>query len=93
MSTTPHGLLLVNTGNGKGKSTAAFGVAFRAIGQGLNVSVIQFIKGKGSHGAKGADIRKHHPKVGPDIKGFVQKHAGQKLKTTGVKATMRYFAG
>src|SRR5262249_10464935 len=43
---TARGLLLVNTGNGKGKSTAAFGVAFRAIGQGLSVSIIQFIQGK-----------------------------------------------
>ena len=43
---TARGLLLVNTGNGKGKSTAAFGVAFRAIGHGLSVSIIQFIKGK-----------------------------------------------
>ena len=42
----PRGLLVVHTGNGKGKSTAAFGLAFRAMGQGLKVSILQFIKGK-----------------------------------------------
>jgi len=38
-------LLLVNTGEGNGKSTAGFGVAFRAAGNGFRVGVIQFIKG------------------------------------------------
>jgi len=40
------GLILVNTGNGKGKSTAAFGTAMRAAGCGMKVAIIQFIKGK-----------------------------------------------
>lgn len=40
-----RGLVLVHTGNGKGKSSSAFGVIIRAIGWGQNVGVIQFIKG------------------------------------------------
>ncbi len=40
------GVTLVHTGSGKGKSSSAFGVVFRAAGWGLKVCVIQFIKGK-----------------------------------------------
>lgn len=39
------GLIVVNTGAGKGKTTAALGLVFRALGQGLKVGVVQFIKG------------------------------------------------
>jgi len=43
-------LLLVFTGNGKGKTTAALGLAFRAMGHGLPVCMIQFIKGNWRYG-------------------------------------------
>lgn len=43
--TEEKGLLIVNTGKGKGKSTAAFGIVFRALGNGMRVGVVQFVKG------------------------------------------------
>ena len=39
------GLIIVNTGNGKGKTTAALGVVLRSLGHGFNVAIVQFIKG------------------------------------------------
>ncbi|HEV7719536.1 MAG TPA: cob(I)yrinic acid a,c-diamide adenosyltransferase [Arsenicitalea sp.] len=43
--TEERGLLIVHTGKGKGKSTAAFGMVFRAIGHGFRVGIVQFVKG------------------------------------------------
>jgi cob(I)alamin adenosyltransferase len=48
-----RGVLLVNTGNGKGKSSSAFGVVARAIGHGMPVAVVQFVKGRSDTGEEG----------------------------------------
>jgi cob(I)alamin adenosyltransferase len=50
--TREKGLIIVHTGKGKGKSTAAFGMVMRCIGHGMKVGVIQFIKGKWDTGER-----------------------------------------
>jgi cob(I)alamin adenosyltransferase len=48
-----RGVLLVNTGTGKGKSSAAFGLVARALGHGQRVAVVQFVKGRTDTGEEG----------------------------------------
>ncbi|MCO5071213.1 MAG: cob(I)yrinic acid a,c-diamide adenosyltransferase [Rhizobiaceae bacterium] len=52
--TIEKGLLIINTGPGKGKSTAAFGLALRMLGYGRKVGIVQFIKGAWHSGEKDA---------------------------------------
>ncbi len=75
-----RGLLIVYTGHGKGKTTASLGLAMRAVGQGLKVIMIQFIKGGWKYGELGTARR-----LAPDFqilplgKGFTweEKPAGE----------------
>lgn len=50
--TIEKGLVIVHTGKGKGKSTAAFGMVFRSLGHGHKVGVVQFVKGKWETGER-----------------------------------------
>jgi cob(I)alamin adenosyltransferase len=64
-----HGLVMVVTGTGKGKTTSALGLAFRALGNGFKVFMVQYIKGKWKTGEKRlADLlRAHADHLGLDI--------------------------
>lgn len=63
-ATDKRGVLVVNTGNGKGKSSAAFGMVARALGHGQRVAVVQFIKGRSDTGEEA--FFQHYAKQQPE---------------------------
>jgi cob(I)alamin adenosyltransferase len=68
------GLIIVHTGSGKGKTTAALGTALRAVGQGLRVLMVQFIKGSWHYGELDAArlLGEDRFKILPMGRGFVK---------------------
>ena len=62
--TLERGLLIVHTGRGKGKSSAAFGMALRSLGWGMRVAIVQYVKGKWQTGEK------HFFRDNPDLLTF-----------------------
>lgn len=74
MPESRKGLIIVNTGPGKGKTTAALGTAFRAVGQGLKVLMVQFIKGSWHYGEldSAALLGPDRMKILPMGRGFVK---------------------
>ena len=88
MSSEPSsrkGLILINTGPGKGKTTAALGTALRAVGCGMKVLVLQFIKGSWHYGELDAAET-----LGPN---FVLRQMGRGfVKIGGAEADPKIFA-
>ncbi len=74
------GLVIVHTGNGKGKTTAALGLALRAWGQNLRILIIQFIKG----GCRYGELEALQSLPGDRIK-IVQMGEGFTRKNTGIE--------
>ena len=80
---TQRGLLLINTGAGKGKTTAALGTALRAAGDGLKVLFLQFIKSGETYGEIKAAKLLPNLEIRPMGKGFIyhnQEVTEEKLK-------------
>ena len=72
------GLVHIYTGNGKGKTTAAFGLAFRAAGRGLNVLIVQFLKPAVGYGEQTACERFPNIKLLPlGLDHFISKNPKQ----------------
>ena len=75
MTDTRKGLILINTGPGKGKTTAALGTALRAVGNGMRVLVLQFLKGSWHYGELDAVL--------PHGDNFVLKQMGRGFVKVG----------
>ena len=94
MEKRTRGLVIVHTGHGKGKTTAAMGIALRAAGHGLKILMIQFIKGSWKYGEL-ESIKKLVPffQIKPMGKGFIRfdKDGAGPEDIQAVKEAWEYF--
>ena len=82
--TLERGLLIVHTGNGKGKSSSAFGMAIRSLGWGMKVAILQYVKGKWETGER--NFFEGNPDLGDvrgDGRGLHLGHAGPRARYRG----------
>ena len=82
-----RGILIVFTGNGKGKTTAAFGTVTRAVGHGMRAAVIQFIKGEWPNGEKNL-LEPHGVEFQVMSTGFTWETQNKETDTAGLSGRM-----
>ena len=70
MAKKKKGLVIVNMGNGKGKTTAALGLLFRAWGRGMKVSMLQFLKNENAKFGESKAAEKLGIEITPSGDGF-----------------------
>jgi len=87
------GLICINTGNGKGKTTAAIGTAIRAAGQGFNVLILQFMKGQKDVGELNALSKTDLPITIRQYgrKGFIRNKADRTIDCELARAGLKDF--
>ena len=81
-ATETRGILMVFTGNGKGKTTAAFGTALRACGHGKTAAAVQFIKGEWPNGERNL-LEQHGVEFQVMATGFTWDTQNRETDTTG----------
>lgn len=84
-----RGILIIFTGNGKGKTTAAFGTVTRAVGHGMRAAVIQFIKGEWPNGEKNL-LEPHGVKFQVMATGFTWETQNKETDTEACQAVWQH---
>lgn len=88
-ATEQRGILMVFTGNGKGKTTAAFGTALRAVGHGKKAGAIQFIKGEWPNGERNL-LEQHDVEFQVMATGFTWETQNRQLDTDACLGVWRH---